>query len=72
MNTDQGFLHNPGICLKTPREIDIGIKGIEPEVFFKFYEELLLEIPKRIDRVNRSKGNLFNRLVGKEGMKLYG
>ena len=39
---------------------------------FEFYEELLLEIPKRIDLVNRSKGNLFNRLVEKEGMKLYG
>ena len=53
-------------------DIDIGIKGIEPEVFFKFYGELLLEIPKRIDLINLGKDNLFNRLVEKEGMKLYG
>ena len=63
-----------GSCLDRddPNDIDIGIKGIEPEVFFKFYGELLLEIPKRIDLVNLGKDNLFNRLVEKEGMKLYG
>ena len=63
-----------GSCLdkEDPGDIDIGIKGIEPEVFFKFYGELLLEIPKRIDLINLGKDNLFNRLVEKEGMKLYG
>ena len=63
-----------GSCLdkEDPDDIDIDIKGIEPEVFFKFYGELLLEIPKRIDLINLGKANLFNRLVEKEGMKLYG
>lgn len=63
-----------GSCLdkEDPGDIDIGIKGIKPEVFFEFYGELLLEIPKRIDLINLGKDNLFNRLVEKEGMKLYG
>ena len=63
-----------GSCLdkKDPSDIDIGIKGIEPELFFKFYGELLLEVSKRIDIVNLGKDNLFNRLVEKEGVKLYG
>jgi len=40
-----------GSCLYSdaPNDIDIGIKGIDPENFFKFYGELLLEIPERID-----------------------
>ncbi len=63
-----------GSCLYSddPNDIDIGIKGIDPENFFKFYGELLLEIPERIDVVNLDKDNLFNRLVEKEGVKLYG
>ena len=63
-----------GSCLdkEYPNDIDIGIKGIEPELFFKFYGELLLEVSKRIDIVNLSRDNLFNRLVEKEGVKLYG
>ena len=63
-----------GSCLYSdaPNDIDIGIKGIDPENFFKFYGELLLEIPERIDVVNLDNDNLFNRLVEKEGVKLYG
>lgn len=63
-----------GSCLdrEDPNDIDIGIKGIEPEVFFKFYGELLLEITMPIDVVNLDKDNPFNKLVEKEGMKLYG
>jgi predicted nucleotidyltransferase len=63
-----------GSCLdkEDPGDIDIGIKGIEPELFFKFYGELLFGVSKRIDIVNLGKDNLFNRLVEKEGVKLYG
>jgi predicted nucleotidyltransferase len=63
-----------GSCLDKEdlNDIAIGIKGIKPELFFKFYGELLLEVSKRIDIVNLGKDNLFNRLVEKEGVKLYG
>ncbi len=53
-------------------DIDIGIKGIERGHFFDFYGELLLSLSKRIDIVDLSKENSFNKLVEKEGIKLYG
>ena len=71
-NSDTVILFGSCLDKKDPRDIDIGIKGIKPEVFFEFYGELLLEIPKRIDLINLGNYNLFNRLVEKEGMKLYG
>ena len=63
-----------GSCLdrEDPNDIDIGIKGIEPELFFNFYGELLLEIAMPIDVVNLNKDNPFNKLVEKEGLKIYG
>jgi len=63
-----------GSCLdrEDPNDIDIGIKGIEPELFFDFYGELLLEITMPIDVVNLNKDNPFNKLVEKEGLKIYG
>ncbi len=63
-----------GSCLhcNDTNDIDIGIKGTAPENFFKCYGELSLEIPERIDIVNLDRDNLFNRLVEKEGVKLYG
>ncbi|KAF5411582.1 MAG: hypothetical protein C5S47_03585 [Candidatus Methanogasteraceae archaeon] len=68
--------HHPRSCLYSddPNDIDIGIYGMDPENLFKFYGELSLEIPERIDIdiVTLDKDNLFNRLVEKEGMKLYG
>ena len=71
-NIDTVILFGSGLDREDLGDIDIGIKGIEPEVFFKFYGELLLEIPERMDLINLGKDNLFNRLVEKEGMKLYG
>ena len=53
-------------------DIDIGIKGIEAGLFFDFYGELLLALSKRIDIIDLSKENSFNKLVEKEGMMLYG
>jgi len=63
-----------GSCLdrEDPNDIDIGIKGIEPELFFRFYGELLLEITMPLDIVNLDKDNTFNKLIEKEGMRLYG
>ena len=66
------ILFGSSVDRKDPNDIDIGIKGIKPELFFKFYGELLLEIPKRLDIVNLDKDNSFNKLVEKEGVKLYG
>jgi predicted nucleotidyltransferase len=53
-------------------DIDIGIKGIAPGRFFEFYGELLLALTKRVDIVDLSKATSFNKLIEKEGLKLYG
>ncbi len=53
-------------------DIDIGIKGFEPGHFFDFYGELLFSLSKRVDVVDLSKENSFNKLIEREGVRLYG
>lgn len=66
------LLFGSSVDKENPNDIDIGIRGIKPELFFIFYGELLLQVPKRLDIVNLDKENSFSRLVEKEGIKLYG
>jgi predicted nucleotidyltransferase len=53
-------------------DIDIGIQGIEPKLFFKFYGELTRHLPKPVDVVDVSRPSLFNQLIQKNGVKIYG
>jgi len=71
-NLSTVILFGSSVDREDANDIDIGIKGIEPELFFKFYGELLLKIPKRLDIINLDKHNPFNKLVEREGIKLYG
>jgi predicted nucleotidyltransferase len=63
-----------GSSLKDKRsnDIDLGVKGIEPRFFFRFYGDLILGLSKPVDLVDLSKKSRFNRLVEKEGVKIYG
>jgi predicted nucleotidyltransferase len=54
------------------RDIDVGVRGIPPALFFKFYGELLRKLPKPVDVVDLSKPSRFTALVEREGVKLYG
>jgi predicted nucleotidyltransferase len=54
------------------RDIDLGVKGIKPVLFFKFYGELLRHLSKPVDLVDLSPKTLFNELVEKRGAKIYG
>ena len=54
------------------RDIDLGVKGIDPALFFKFYGELLRKLSKRVDWVDLSRKTLFNELVEKRDEKIYG
>lgn len=71
-NLSKVILFGSSIEREDTNDIDIGIKGIRPELFFKFYGELLLALTKRIDIVNLDKDNSFTKLVEKEGIILYG
>ncbi|PIY16637.1 MAG: hypothetical protein COZ15_05000 [Elusimicrobia bacterium CG_4_10_14_3_um_filter_49_12_50_7] len=63
-----------GSCVdsETANDIDIGIKGIQPELFFKFYGELMRKLSKDVDVVDLSDKCLFNELVVKRGIEIYG
>jgi len=71
-NLTKVILFGSSIGKEDANDIDIGIKGIESGRFFDFYGELLLSLSKRIDIVDLNKENSFNKLVEKEGIKLYG
>lgn len=51
--------------------IDLGVKGIEPCLFFKFYAELFKHLSKSVYLADLSKKSLFNDLVEETGMKIY-
>ena len=53
-------------------DIDIGVKGIRSELFFKFYGELIQKLPKPVDVIDLSKDSLFVDLIEEEGMRIYG
>jgi len=53
-------------------DIDVGVKGIEPEHFFKFYGELMKHVSKPVDLVDLSEESRFSKLVEETGMKIYG
>lgn len=54
------------------RDIDIGIRGIAPELFFDLGWELYRDLSKPVDVIDLSKDCLFNRLIEKDGLALYG
>ncbi len=53
-------------------DIDIGVKGIEPGLFFDFYAELFKNLSKPVDLIDLSKKSLFNELVEETGVRIYG
>ena len=57
---------------KKSSDIDIGVKGIEPRLFFKFYAELFKHLSKPVDLIDLSKKSLFNDLVEETGVRIYG
>ena len=71
-NVSSIYLFGSSINSDNPRDIDLGVKGIEPKLFFKFYGELLRILSKPADLVDLSKDSSFNRMVEKNGVKIYG
>jgi predicted nucleotidyltransferase len=57
---------------KKANDIDLGVKGIEPRLFFKFYAELFKHLSKPSHLIDLSKKSLFNDLVEETGVQIYG
>ena len=51
-------------------DIDLGVRGIEPKLFFKFYAELVKQLSKPVDFVDLSQKSLFNDLIEETGVKI--
>jgi len=54
-NLTEVILFGSSIERENANDIDIGIKGIKPGLFFDFYGELLLLLSRRVDIVNLDK-----------------
>ena len=55
-----------------PNDIDLAVEGIRPNVFFKFYGELMRKLSKPVDLVDLSGKSLFNQIIEEKGVKIYG
>lgn len=53
-------------------DIDIGVKGLAPDLFFEFFWELYRDLSKPVDLIDLSEDCLFNTIIEKEGLVLYG
>jgi len=53
-------------------DIDLAVEGIAPREFFNFYGDLIFNLSKPVDLIDLSKDTKFNRLVSREGVRLYG
>ena len=53
-------------------DIDLGVRGIEQKLFFKFYAELVKHLSKPVDLVDLSQKSLFNDIVEETGVRIYG
>ena len=57
---------------KDAQDIDIGVKGLSPELFFDFFWELYRDLSKPVDIIDLNQKSLFNKIVEEEGLILYG
>ncbi|RZB31494.1 MAG: hypothetical protein AEth_00673 [Candidatus Argoarchaeum ethanivorans] len=55
-----------------PNDIDLAVERIRPNVFFKFYGELMRNLSKPVDLVNLSRKSLFNQIIEEKRVKIYG
>ena len=53
-------------------DLDVGVRGLQPDVFFRFYGELMQRLSKPVDVVDLSKESPFGDLVEQEGARIYG
>ncbi|MBI5893631.1 MAG: hypothetical protein HZB79_08290 [Deltaproteobacteria bacterium] len=71
-NVSAVILFGSSLKDKEFNDIDIGVKGIEQRVFFKFYAELFKKLSKPVDLIDLSRKSLFSVLVEETGIKIYG
>ncbi|ODS37686.1 MAG: hypothetical protein A7316_09190 [Candidatus Altiarchaeales archaeon WOR_SM1_86-2] len=66
------YLFGSSLDKNVYNDIDLAVRGIKPEVFFKFYGELLRNLSKPVDLVDLSNKSLFNQIIEEQGVRIYG
>jgi len=66
------YLFGSAVSSKEYNDIDLAIKGIKPELFFKFYGELLNNLNLPVDLIDLSDESLFNQIIQEKGVKILG
>ena len=57
------YLFGSSLDTSDYNDIDLAVKGIKPELFFKFYGELLRNLEKPVDLIDLSERSLFNQII---------
>lgn len=71
-NVDKLYLFGSGIrSVREPNDIDLAVEGIEDRLFFKFYGELILNLPKPVDVINLKEKSMFNNIIKTKGVLVY-
>ena len=71
-NVSSVFLFGSSVGKRNGKDIDLGIKGIKPELFFKLYGELFRYLPRPVDLVDLdSEDNYFTKQIIKGGKIVY-
>jgi predicted nucleotidyltransferase len=53
-----------------PNDIDLAIRGLKEESFYKFYGEIMRKLAKPVDIVDLSIELPFNQLIERRGIKI--
>jgi predicted nucleotidyltransferase len=53
------------------RDIDLAVSGIAPQLFVRFYADLMWALSRPVDVVDLDKDSLFTRMIRREGVVLY-
>ncbi|NCN65271.1 MAG: hypothetical protein GW779_04215 [Candidatus Altiarchaeum hamiconexum] len=64
------YLFGSSLNKEEYNDIDLAVDRIKPEIFFKFYGELMRMLSKPADIVDLSKKSLFTQIIEKKWMKI--
>lgn len=53
-------------------DIDLAVEGLAPRSFFAFYGDLMFRLSRPVDLVDLGRDSLFNGMVRREGVVVYG
>ena len=70
-NVSSIFLFGSSLYEKKYNDIDLAVKGLKPELFFKFYGELIRNLPKPVDLIDLSEKTLFTQMIEETAVKIY-